>query len=411
MAFETLCVVGLGYIGLPTAVTFAEHGVRVFGQDVNPAFVEEINRGEAPLVEPELAEHLARVVADGLVSAALTPQRADAFVIAVPTPFLPDKTADLSYIEAAAAEIAPVLYPGALVALESTSPPGTTEKLAGWLAAVRPDLVGADEGLLVDVIHCPERVLPGKILQELVTNDRIIGGLTPRAAERGKELYGIICQGQILLTDAATAELSKCVENSFRDVNVAFANELSLVCDTLGVDVWELIELANHHPRVNILRPGPGVGGHCLAVDPWFIVEADPVNSRLIRTAREVNDAKPDWVVDKAKAALGEARAPVIAALGLAFKPDIDDLRESPARHIAATLARAYPQGAVLAVEPNIHRLPPDLAALPNVALADYQDALDRADLVVLLVDHHQFLDQPPLRPGIPVIDTRGRWR
>jgi len=411
MTFESVCIAGLGYIGLPTAVVFAERGVRVFGYDTNAALVDDINRGRAPLVEPDLAEHLGAVVAAGALTAALSPTRADATVIAVPTPFLADKSADLSYIQAAAETIAPVLYDGALVVLESTSPPGATEQLAAWLAAARPDLVSGDGELLIDIVHCPERVLPGNILSELVTNDRVVGGLTTRASERGRALYSLICNGEILLTDAKTAELSKCVENSFRDVNIAFANELSLVCDTLGIDVWQLIDLANHHPRVNILQPGPGVGGHCLAVDPWFIVAADPVNSRLIRTAREVNDGKPAWVADKVNEALSDKPESTIAALGLAFKPDIDDLRESPARAVVETIAKANPAAHVLVVEPNVSSLPSELAALRNVSLVDYQTALAQADCVVLLVDHKEFRTRPTLRDDVIIVDTRGRWR
>jgi len=404
-------VIGLGYIGLPTAVVFAEHGLEVFGADVKAATVDAINKGEVPLVEPELAEHMAAVVASGKLSASLEPRAADAAILAVPTPFLPDRTADLSYIESAAAMLGPTLRPGSLVILESTSPPGTTEKLAGWLTAARPDLVDENGSLRVDVVHCPERVLPGHILAEIRTNDRIIGGLSPTGAMRAKELYSIICEGEILLTDAKTAEMSKCVENSFRDVNIAFANELSVVCDTLGINVWELIELANHHPRVNILSPGPGVGGHCLAVDPWFIVAADPVNAKIIRLAREINDAKPAWVVDKVRHAVVGTPHPVIAALGLAFKPDIDDLRESPARHVTESLGRDLPDATILAVEPNITHLPHELAALPNVRLVDYHTAIGQADCIVLLVDHKEFLHQPHVREGVTVIDTRGAWR
>ena len=410
MQFETLCVVGLGYIGLPTAVTFAEHGIHVHGVDIKTRSIEEINRGEAPFVEQSLAEHLSKMVQAGRLEASLEPARADATIISVPTPFCIDKHADLSYIEAAVATIAPVLYPDALVVLESTSPPGTTEMLAHWIAEARPDLVDADNNLMVDVVHCPERVLPGQVLTELVTNDRVVGGLTPRAAARGKELYSIICKGQILETDARTAEMSKCVENSFRDVNIAFANELSLICDRLGIDVWELIKLANHHPRVHILNPGPGVGGHCLAVDPWFIVAADPEDAKIIKLARETNDAKPMWVVKKVEEAVAGMEAPAIAALGLAFKPDIDDLRESPAQHVTEILAKEFPHGHILAVEPNVKRLPKELAVLPNVDLVDYGTALEQADSIVLLVDHKEFLPKPNLREGVTVIDTRGVW-
>jgi UDP-N-acetyl-D-mannosaminuronic acid dehydrogenase len=402
---------GLGYTGLPTAIVFAEHGLRVFGVDIKPEFVDSINKGEAPFVEAGLAEHLSAVVADGHLTAALTPEKADATIIAVPTPFNPDKTADLSYIHSAVQGLAPHLFPGALVILESTSPPGTSELVGVWISEARPDLLDDQGTLLVDVAHCPERVLPGHVLEELVSNDRIVGGLTPSATTRAKELYGIICKGEIHETDATTAEMAKCVENSFRDVNIAFANELSLICDNLGMDVWEVIELANHHPRVNILSPGPGVGGHCIAVDPWFIVAADPENSRLIRVSREVNDSKPGWVLAKVKASLGGHESPTIAALGLAFKPNIDDLRGSPAREVVESLSAQFPAGRILTVEPNITQLPPALSQMPNVELVDYETALNQADIVVLLVDHQEFLEEPKLREDVAIIDTRGTWR
>jgi len=411
MQFRTLCVIGLGYIGLPTAIMFAEHGLLVHGVDVKSSSVDAVNRGETPFVEQGLAKHLSNMVKEGKLIASQKPAKADATIIAVPTPFCADKSADLSYIESAAASIAPVLYPGALVVLESTSPPGTTEKLASWIADARPDLVDSRNNLLVDVVHCPERVLPGHVLTELVTNDRIVGGLNAQATARGKELYETICQGQILETDAKTAEMSKCVENSFRDVNIAFANELSLICDRLGIDVWELIELANHHPRVHILNPGPGVGGHCLAVDPWFIVTADPKDARLIKLAREINDAQPLRVVEKVEEAVAGVPSPSIATLGLSFKPDIDDLRESPALHVTEMLANTYPQGHILAVEPNVARLPQNLAILPNVDLVDYATALATADVAVLLVDHKEFVKKPQLREGVAIVDTRGTWR
>jgi UDP-N-acetyl-D-mannosaminuronic acid dehydrogenase len=411
MVLESLCVVGLGYIGLPTSIVFAEKGVRVFGVDINPDAVSAIARGEAPFVEAEIAEHLAPVVASGMLTASTTPTSADAIIIAVPTPFLEDKSADLSHVQAAGEALAPILQPGTLIVLESTLPPGATELFATWIREARPDLVGENGLLLVDIAHCPERVLPGRVFIELVTNDRIVGGLTPQAATRAKDMYSLICEGHILETDAKTAEMSKCVENSFRDVNIAFANELSLVCDTLGIDVWELIELANHHPRVNILNPGPGVGGHCIAIDPWFIVAADPENSRLIRMAREVNDAKPEWVIGKIQTALGTNTTPVIAALGLAFKPDIDDLRESPACEVVTKLATLYPRGEIRAVEPNVTSLPADLDSLPNVHLTDYAVALDNVDVAVLLVDHQEFKKQPTLPNHVVVIDTRGTWR
>jgi UDP-N-acetyl-D-mannosaminuronic acid dehydrogenase len=398
-------VIGLGYIGLPTAVVLAENGAQVRGVDVVEQVVDSVNAGQVPFVEPDLAGHLAKALECGRLTAATKPAPAQAFVIAVPTPFLDDHSPDLSYVKAAAESIAEYLDDDSLVVLESTSPPGTTRRLAEWVAQRRPDLTG------VAYAYCPERVLPGKVMVELVSNDRVIGGLTPDAAERAAELYGLFCTGQLLRTDATTAELCKLVENSFRDVNIAFANELSLVSDDLGVDVWELIELANHHPRVNILQPGPGVGGHCIAVDPWFIVSADPDNSPLIRTAREVNDGKPKWVVGKVLDAVAGVDAPTVAALGLSFKPNIDDIRESPARAIVKQLAERLPHGKILSVEPHLKALPPDLAALPNVAKCGFRDAVGQADAVVLLVDHQAFAGRAAEVPaGVPVIDTRGQW-
>ena len=412
-AIKTANVVGLGYIGLPTAAILAANGVTVHGTDVNESVVDQVSRGVVPFVEPDLGGFLSQAVQAGMLTASTAVQPADAYILAVPTPFHDDLSPDLTYVQQAAEAVAPVLQAGALVILESTSPPRTTEKVAQWIAAKRPDLVDAEGNSTVLYAHCPERVLPGRIMTELVTNDRIVGGITPQAAELAKDLYSTFCDGEILLTDATTAELAKLVENSYRDVNIAFANELSLISDELGVNVWELIELANHHPRVNILQPGPGVGGHCIAVDPWFIVDAAPSLARIIRTAREVNDAKPEWVLGKVADAVGASDAPVIAALGLAFKPDVDDLRESPARKIAAELADRYPQGTVLAVEPHIEELPRELANRKNVELAPLEDAAARADVVVLLVDHRQFRSASPSTLGIApakIVDTKGIW-
>ncbi len=338
----TVCVVGLGYIGLPTAAALATRGVHVVGVDVNPTTVATINDGQAPFVEPDLAVAVSGAVAMGRLFATALPQEADAFIVAVPTPFCEDHTPDLSFIEAAAASIAPVLKPGDLVVLESTSPPGTTRQLSAWLAGHRPDLsfphaVGEDAD--IQVAHCPERVLPGRIMIELVTNDRIIGGVSRRCATSARDLYEIFTKGQMYLTDATTAEVVKLSENAFRDVNIAFANELSRVCDHLGVDDREVIALANRHPRVNILSPGPGVGGHCIAVDPWFLVAAAPEHTGLMRTARAVNDGRPDYVVAQVAAAAAGLDEPVIACLGLAFKANVDDLRESPALAVTTRLA------------------------------------------------------------------------
>lgn len=406
--FSRVVVVGLGYIGLPTAAILADRRVRVHGVDLNPRTVEAVNAGTVPFVEPDLGDVLKRGVAAGLLSASTTPVPAEVFIIAVPTPFTDDKQADLSYIESAATAIAEHLNGGELIILESTSPPGATEFVAEVIHRLRPDLV--DAGLLF--AHCPERVLPGRVMIELVENDRIVGGLTPQAAQAAADLYTLFCQGEILLTDARTAEMAKLVENSFRDVNIAFANELSIICDKLGIDVWELIELANHHPRVNILQPGPGVGGHCIAVDPWFIVSAARDQAQLIRTAREVNDNKPSWVISKISDATQGLTQPTVAMLGLAFKANIDDLRESPALHIAHDYAADHPETRVLAVEPNVKELPAILADLPNVHLTSLLDALDTADTVVVLVDHDEFRAVP--RDAVvnkSIIDAKGIWR
>jgi len=414
--FEKICVVGLGYIGLPTAAVFASRGVSVVGVDVNQHAVDTINRGEIHIVEPDLNAVVHDVVTRGMLRATTTPEAADAFLIAVPTPFTGDDHApDLSYVEKASRALAPVLKKGDLVVLESTSPVGATEQMAAWLAEARPDLSFPDatgRAADVSVAHCPERVLPGRVLHELIHNDRVVGGITPRCAERAATLYRTFVDGECIITNARTAEMAKLSENSFRDVNIAFANELSVICAQLGIDVWELIALANHHPRVNILSPGPGVGGHCIAVDPWFIVSSAPETARLIRTAREVNDAKPEWVQQQVDAAVGaflrenpsRTAADVrIVCYGLAFKADIDDLRESPALEIVRVLATRHP-GAVIAVEPNITSLP---AKLDGVVLAD--DVAPDGDVHVLLVDHAPFREMPI--PAGKVVDTRGLWR
>ncbi|GGC10687.1 UDP-N-acetyl-D-mannosamine dehydrogenase [Cellulomonas carbonis] len=412
----TIAVIGLGYIGLPTAAVLATHGAQVIGVDVNTATVEAVNRGEVPFVEPDLSVAVSGAVTQGRLKATTETPPADVFIVAVPTPFAEDYSADLSYIDAAADGIAPQLQGGELIILESTSPPGATQHMADRILAARPDLrVGGEAGRnQIHVAHCPERVLPGRVMIELVTNDRIVGGLTKEAAQRAKAVYETFCQGDILVTDAVTAEMAKLVENSFRDVNIAFANELSVICGKLGVDVWELIELANRHPRVNILQPGPGVGGHCIAVDPWFIVSSAPEEARLIRTAREVNDAKPGLVIERVLEKAARFRSPRIATLGLAFKPDIDDLRESPALRIVERLAKELPDVRIDAVEPHVEELPRSLADVPNVTLRDLDSAVKDADIVVLLVDHTVFknADRRKLRLREKVvIDTRGVWR
>ena len=411
---NSICVIGLGYIGLPTAIIFASHGVKVTGVDVSDRHVDAVNRGELPFVEEGLDVVLKEVVDKGLLTAQKETPEADVFIVAVPTPFAEGYKADVSYIEAAAKALAPKLKEGNLVVLESTSPPGTTEHMAEVILAERPDLSadGKDGKPVIHFSHAPERVLPGRIMVELAANDRVLGGMTPAATELTRDVYAIFCTGELLTTDARTAEMAKLTENSFRDVNIAFANELSVISEKMGIDVWELIELANHHPRVNILQPGPGVGGHCIAGDPWCIVSAAPQESRLIHTARVVNDDKPEWVIDHVLKAIEGNDSPTIAALGLAFKADIDDLRESPAVAITKKLAERLPAAEVLAVEPNVTELPKKLTGIANVELADLDTALEAADVVLLLVDHKEFkaLDRARLE-GKQVVDTRGTWR
>lgn len=414
--YKTISIIGLGYIGLPTAAAIASRKVKVIGVDVNERAVQTINRGEIHIVEPDLDMVVHAAVTGGYLRATTKPEPADAFLIAVPTPFKGDHEPDLGYIEAASKSIAPVLKKGDLVILESTSPVGATEQMAQWLAAARPDLSfpqQAGEGSDIRVAHCPERVLPGQVIRELVENDRVIGGMTPKCSQAAAALYKIFVRGECVITNARTAEMCKLTENAFRDVNIAFANELSMICDRLGINVWELIGLANRHPRVNVLQPGPGVGGHCIAVDPWFIVSKTPEEARLIGTARLVNDSKPHWVLDKVDRAVGqvvkkkgEAR---IVCFGLAFKPDIDDLRESPSVEIALRLAEKYP-GQVAAVEPNIEALPAALAR-QEVQLLSLAEGVQAGDVLVMLVDHSEFRSfRPTFGADKTVIDTKGIW-
>lgn len=412
--FNTVSVIGLGYIGLPTAAVIAARGVKVIGVDMSPDVVNVINSGGIHIVEPELDLIVHAAVSTNMLRATTQPESAEAFLIAVPTPFKEGREPDLSYIRAAADAIAPVLEKGNLIILESTSPVGATEKLARWLADARPDLSfphEAGDDADINVAYCPERVLPGCVVKELVENDRVIGGITTRCAERARDLYKIFVEGECILTDSRTAELCKLTENAFRDVNIAFANELSLICDRLGIDVWEVIRLANRHPRVNILNPGPGVGGHCIAVDPWFIVSSAPEEARLIRMAREVNDAKPDYVVEKVLQVSGAKGHPTIACLGLAFKANIDDLRESPAVTVVSRLAKSI-EGRLLVVEPHVEMLPDVLAGFSNIEFSTLEMALEQAEIVVLLVDHDYFKGIDPSQiSGKTVIDTRGIWR
>lgn len=413
MPLETVCVIGLGYIGLPTAAVLAQAGKTVIGVDVKQANVDAINAGTVPFVEEGLETVVAGVVVQGKLSAQTETPEADAYIVSVPTPFKGDHDADLSYIEAAARGIAPQLTGGELVVLESTSPPGATEHMADVILAERPEFTTEpNRPNSLYFSHAPERVLPGRIMIEMVENDRIIGGMSRKAAEMNRDLYASFCSGQLHLTDARTAEMAKLTENAFRDVNIAFANELSIIADRQGIDVWELIELANYHPRVNILQPGPGVGGHCIAVDPWFIVSAEREHAKLIATARNVNDSKPELVLSKVLERADRFKEPVVAALGIAFKANIDDLRESPSRSIANRLADRLEGGTVLVVEPNIDELPGDLADRDNVELADLDDAVERADIVLLMVDHDPFktFDREKLQEKI-VVDTKGLWR
>ena len=409
---------GLGYIGLPTAAILASRKIQVIGVDVNDKTIDAINRGQVHIVEPELDIIVHAVVTEGLLHATRMPEPADAFLITVPTPFKEHHQADLSYIESACLSIAPVLKPGDLVILESTSPVGTTEQVSEWLAQSRPDLTfpqshGASSD--IRIAYCPERVMPGHILHELVKNDRIIGGMTIRCSERAVQLYKTFVEGECIVTNVRTAEICKLTENSFRDVNIAFANELSIICDKLNINVWELITLANRHPRVNILQPGPGVGGHCIAVDPWFIVSQTPEEARLIRMAREVNDAKPAWVIEKVHCAVAEflqenplksAKDVTITCFGLSFKANIEDFRESPALEIAKEIALKHP-GHVVIVEPYLSELPPSLKGKAELKSAN--DALSETDILLMLVEHKLFnsiFDNTDSR--YKIVDTRG---
>lgn len=395
MEFNKVCMIGLGYIGLPTAAVLASQKVNVIGVDINQQAVDTINRGEIHIVEPELDILVHSTVKEGYLRATTTPEKANAFIMAVPTPFKGDDyEPNLDYIESATRALSKVLEKGNIVILESTSPVGATEKMASWLAEERPDLtfpqqVGEDSD--IRIAHCPERVLPGHVIRELVQNDRIIGGMTSKCTEVATELYKIFVDGECIATNARTAEMSKLTENASRDVSIAFANELSILCEKIDIDVWELISLANRHPRVNILNPGCGVGGHCIAVDPWFIVNAFPHDAQLIKTAREVNDGKPHFVIDKVKEAVKGIENPKIACLGLAFKPDIDDLRESPALEITKALSDNA-EFTILAVEPNIKELPKVLENRKNVKLISLEEAKDKADIFIILVKHKEFI-------------------
>lgn len=394
---KTICVVGLGYIGLPTASLLGTKGYRVHGVDSSQYIVDTIKQGRIHIVEPDLDILVKSAVQAGNLTTGMEPVKADIFILAVPTPFRDGHEPDLSYVEAATDEIAPYVEPGNLVILESTSPVGTTEEVVARILAERGHDIEKD----VYIAHCPERVLPGRILVELVQNDRIVGGINDASTEKAVDFYHSFVRGEVLATDSRTAELAKLTENSYRDVNIAFANELSIICDREGINVWDLIRLANRHPRVNILNPGPGVGGHCIAVDPWFIVSRAQDTARLIRTAREVNESKPGWVIDKVRRSADKFKKPVIGCLGLAFKADVDDLRESPAVDIVRQLINEQ-VGEVLVSEPN-------LARHDEFDLRSCDEVVEAADIILLLVDHRQYrhLKAADLKEKV-LIDTRG---
>lgn len=417
--FNTVSVIGLGYIGLPTAAVFASRKLNVIGVDISQHAVDTINQGNIHIVEPDLDMLVNAAVTSGYLKATTEPEPADAFLIAVPTPFKENHEPDLSYIEAACKNIAPVLKSGDLIILESTSPVGATEQMAQWIAEARPDLKvpttetspqTATTKHDLYIAHCPERVLPGQVVRELVENSRVIGGINRESSEKAIELYKTFVMGDCIITNARTAEMAKLTENSFRDVNIAFANELSVICDKLNINVWELITLTNLHPRVNILQPGPGVGGHCIAVDPWFIVSQTPEEAKLIKQARLINDTKPLWVISKVGETVNqflsdhpekERKDVTVACFGLTFKPDIDDLRESPALQISRELVNTL-ETKVIAVEPNVESVREDFE------LVSLDTAFTKADIYVLLVDHYQF---KRFKPSVKyVVDTKGIW-
>ena len=412
--FNKICVIGLGYVGLPTAAVFASRGVEVLGVDTDVRAVDLINDGKVHIVEPDLDILVKGAVAAEKLSAQTTPDKADAFIIAVPTPFTEGKKPDLSYVKSAVESLAPVIKQGDLVIIESTCPVGTTDSASAWLADARPDLtfphLAGDEAN-IQVAHSPERVLPGRVLIELVRNDRVVGGVSPKCTRRAAQLYRIAVEGECHLTTARTAELVKLSENAYRDINIAFANELSLVADKLDIDAWEAIRLANRHPRVNILNPGPGVGGHCIAVDPWFIVDSAPEETPLIQAARGVNDGKPMHVAGQVQKLATEMKTNKIACLGLAYKADIDDLRESPSVDVVTALAEQK-DFSICVVEPHCEGLPNKLSSFQNLKLTDIDSALKQSNIIVLLTDHSAFKDiNPDDYPDKSFIDTRGIWK
>lgn len=404
---KTVSVIGLGYIGLPTAATLAGVGMTVKGVDIAERIVDELNEGRAHFSEPDLDSLVRSAVVSGRLQAYREAQPADAFVIAVPTPMLADKSPDMRAVDAAARSISRVLEPGNLVILESTSPLGTTVTIGDIIGAERADLIREDGSMDIALAYCPERILPGRMVTELIENDRVVGGITPDCAERARELYRTFVRGEIFLTDAMTAELVKLMENAYRDVNIAFANEIANICDARGIDAWRAIALANRHPRVDILSPGPGVGGHCIAIDPWFLITRNPELSSLMAAARKVNDDRPKALLAKIRAAAERAGSKRVACLGLAYKPGVDDLRESPAMQIAMTLADEGFE--VIAAEPHIAALPAELADRANVELAGAEEAIARCDVIALLVAHRQFADLAPA-DSARFVDAVGLW-
>jgi len=412
---SSVCVLGLGYIGLPTAALIASRGINVVGVDINPAVVATVGAGNIHITEADLDGLVQKCVTSGWLRTRSEPERADVFLIAVPTPLSGNKKPVVEYVHQAVRSIADHLTQGSLVILESTCPVGTTEQICAILASLRPDLTfpdpnEPDKESDVCIAYCPERVLPGRILIELVQNDRCVGGLTPRCANRARQFYELFVRGTCIETQARTAEMVKLTENAYRDTNIAFANELSLICDRIDVDVWDVIKIANRHPRVKILNPGPGVGGHCIAVDPWFIVDAAPHEARLIRMSREVNDGKAHYVTQQVAQIIEDYPDREVACLGLTFKANVDDLRESPALEIVESLAQTYGDK-ISVVDPFVDKLPRTLEQ-HGVRKIDLDDALSNAGILVVLVDHEAFRrvasDQ---RNGAVVYDTRGIWR
>lgn len=394
------CFIGLGYIGLPTSIIAAKHGVQVIGVDINPKVVEMTNQGKLHIIEPGMEEMLQEVVKSGVLKASTTPEVCEAYFIVVPTPFKGNHEPDISYVEAATKTIIPLLKEGDLYVIESTSPVGTSDKMKQLIFSERPELVGK-----IFLAYCPERVLPGNVIHELVHNDRVIGGMDELSTDKAIEFYSQFVKGMLHRTDCKTAEMCKLTENSSRDVQIAFANELSLICDKAGINVWELIDLANKHPRVNILQPGCGVGGHCIAVDPYFITADFPMESKIIATAREINNYKAFWCAEKVqnemlKFELEHQRKPWVAMMGLAFKPNIDDLRESPAKGITAKVMQNCNNAQIMVVEPNVRE--------HNVfKLRNYKEAYEQADIVVFLVNHREFTDLN-YRNDVKVLDFCG---